>query len=596
MRIDKADRQALLSWIFVSAFLGLSATLGVLQYRWIGEVSVAARERLRSTLQTSLGRLSNDFNTEVNAEISALAPHSADLTEQSRERAYSNQFTQWRESSRHNGLFRRVAVAFPRGESLELKTLDFSTMTFQQTPWPQDWKIVRERLATKLNPNGPRGGPVTEDFPALIERPNFGSISGPGPPGRRELDWLILELDLDYVRSAILPELLQRYLGAGHALDYDAEIVMNSGPEVTIYRSERSSPIGTHADASVRLFDVEFFGPMRGQGRPPRMSGPPGQFHGGRDRVRDRPSSAPADLGDRGRWLLSVRHRAGSLEAVVATTRRRNLAVSAAVLVLLMFAAAALLIFVRRAHKLAELQMEFVAGVSHELRTPLSVICTAGHNLQSGISNNPDRVKRYGALIQEEGEKLTAIVEQVLRFASAKTGHIIGQQEPLSVEGLIADAVEASKGVLEESRCLVEKRISPELPRIVGDPIALKHALQNLLSNAAKYGKRGDWIGISGSMEQDKAAPAVEIRVADHGPGMAPGEMQQIFDPFYRGKTALENQIHGTGLGLSLTKRIIEAHRGTITVESEQGKGSEFIVRIPVRRSEQNDGIANSVD
>jgi signal transduction histidine kinase len=97
-------------------------------------------------------------------------------------------------------------------------------------------------------------------------------------------------------------------------------------------------------------------------------------------------------------------------------------------------------------------------------------------------------------------------------------------------------------------------------------------------------------------MEQDKAAPAVEIRVADHGPGMAPGEMQQIFDPFYRGKTALENQIHGTGLGLSLTKRIIEAHRGTITVESEQGKGSEFIVRIPVRRSEQNDGIANSVD
>ena len=580
MRMDKAGRQTLLSWIFVSTFLGLAATLGVLQYRWIGEVSVAARERLRGTVQTSLVRLSQEFNTEINAEVGALAPRGADATEESRERAYAIRFAQWKESSRHNGLFGRVAVAFPHGENLELRALDFKTGTFRTSPWPNDWSTVRERLAAKLSRDGPRGGPVTDDQPALIERPNFGSAFGPGGPGRGELDWLIVEMDLDYVRSAILPELLQRYLGAGQAREYDAEIVMNSGPPEIIYKSAHGTPIGSHADASVRLFDVQFFGPGR-----PRGPGP-----------RERSLEAPSHLGDRGRWLLSVRHRAGSLEAAVASTRRRNLVVSAAVLVLMICAATALMIFIRRAQKLAELQMEFVAGVSHELRTPLSVICTAGHNLQGGLANNADRVKRYGALIQEEGEKLTAIVEQVLRFASAKTGHIIGKQEPLSVETLIEDAVEASKGVLEESRCVVEKKIAPELPRILGDPVALRHALQNLLSNAAKYGQRGDWIGISGGLDQDKATSTVEIRVADHGPGIPSAEVQQIFDPFYRGKRAVDDQIHGTGLGLSLTKRIIEAHRGTITVESEQGKGTEFIVRIPAKRPDQSDGFAHSIN
>ncbi|MBI1790496.1 MAG: HAMP domain-containing histidine kinase, partial [Acidobacteria bacterium] len=258
-------------------------------------------------------------------------------------------------------------------------------------------------------------------------------------------------------------------------------------------------------------------------------------------------------------------------------------------------AIAALVRFTRQAQRLAEIQMDFVAGVSHELRTPLTVIRTAAYNLRGRMANNPAQVERYGALIQQEGEKLTALVEQVLRFVSAKAGRVIREREPLSVEAVIEDGVESSKVALEQSRCVVERTIEPGLPLILGDPLALKHALQNLLSNAAKYGtEASNWIGVSAAASAGGDEPSVEIRVADRGPGIPPDELGRIFDPFYLGMRALQDQIHGTGLGLSLVKGIVEAHGGTITVRSEPLKGTEFVVRIPAAPPEQQDEFTHS--
>src|SRR6185369_7147007 len=135
--------------------------------------------------------------------------------------------------------------------------------------------------------------------------------------------------------------------------------VARDNASTLIYQSEPDPAprIGAHSDGSVGLFEVQFdqFFLRGDEGRGERMRGGP---------------PAMAGLG-RGRWLLSVRHRAGSLEAVVGQARRRNMAVMAAVLMLMLAAAGALVRFTRRAQRLAELQMEFVAGVSHELRTPL---------------------------------------------------------------------------------------------------------------------------------------------------------------------------------------------------------------------------------
>jgi signal transduction histidine kinase len=112
--------------------------------------------------------------------------------------------------------------------------------------------------------------------------------------------------------------------------------------------------------------------------------------------------------------------------------------------------------------------------------------------------------------------------------------------------------------------------------------VALQHALQNLIGNAAKYGTAGgNWIGVFASQTRDKEQAVVEIRVADRGPGIPQDEQKHIFEPFFRGRRAVEDQIHGAGLGLNLAKKIVEAHGGSIRVQSEPMKGTEFTVRIP---------------
>jgi signal transduction histidine kinase len=363
------------------------------------------------------------------------------------------------------------------------------------------------------------------------------------------------------------------------------EVVARNNPSAVIYDSDpnHSSQATLHPDASIGLFEAPFDRMFR-----------PGDPGAGPLRRGPERGPGPAASPNRGRWLLSVRHRTGSLEALVEQTRRRNLAVTSAILLLMLVAAGALVEFSRRAQRLAELQMEFVAGVSHELRTPLSVIRTAAHNLGVRVISNPAQVQRYGALIKEESEKLTDIVDRVLLFSNAKAGRVITSHEVVGVGSLIEEALAACVKVVTESGCAVEITVEPEIPPIFGDATALKHALLNLITNAAKYGYQGRWIGITAAESVDKKTTNVEIRVADHGPGIPPAELGHIFDPFYRGKMAVEDQVHGTGLGLSLVQRIVKAHGGAITVESQPGQGTEFVIRIPAAPREQIDEFADS--
>jgi signal transduction histidine kinase len=593
MDVDRNRQNARLSWLFVGVLAALCATLGVLQYRWIGEVGRAEHERLRGGLHLSLQRLSQEFNTEIGAAGAALLPGPFWDEEAESEKAYAIRYAKWRGSSHYSGLFRRIALAVPADDSLVLRNLDIDKGTFGPAEWPANWSAMRDRLIARMSGEGPGfrhfGSSGPEDL-TLIEMPRFGRVDGEGPPWRdrpRERQWLLLDLDLDYVRTSLLPGLLQRHLGGGEKLDYQVEITARDNPSTVIYQSEpdRASLIGDHSDASIGLFEPQFEVGFRraDEGRGERVrSGPP-------------PGAGPGVGLNRGRWILAVRHRAGSLEAVVAQSRRRTMAVTAAILMLMLAAAGALVRFTRRAQRLAELQMEFVAGVSHELRTPLSVIRTAAHNLGGGLISSAKQVQRYGALIEQESERLTDIVEQVLLFSNAKAGRAIGGREVVGVDFLIDGALDATAKLVEDSRCTVEKRVDAEVAPVLGDPTALRHALLNLLSNAAKYGSEGGWIGVTATSIEGEA-PMVEIRVADRGPGIPQDELAHIFDTFYRGKRAVEDQIHGTGLGLSLVKRIVEAHGGTVTAHSEPGQGTEFVLRIPAAPADQIDEFADPVN
>jgi signal transduction histidine kinase len=121
---------------------------------------------------------------------------------------------------------------------------------------------------------------------------------------------------------------------------------------------------------------------------------------------------------------------------------------------------------------------------------------------------------------------------------------------------------------------------------ILTDELALTHALENLIDNAAKHGGNPEplaekWIGVVARDVEVRGKAFVEISVVDHGPGIPPEEQRSIFEPFYRGRRAMENQVRGTGLGLDLVKKIAEAHGGSIRVISEPLKRTEFILRLP---------------
>ena len=240
----------------------------------------------------------------------------------------------------------------------------------------------------------------------------------------------------------------------------------------------------------------------------------------------------------------------------------------------------------RRAQRLARQQIEFVAGVSHELRTPVAVIGAAADNLSQGVVTEPSRVKQYGAAIQGEARRLGETVERVLQFAGIQAGRGVGHRMPVSLAPLLDDTLAACRPLVTEASAQLETDWPADLPTVLADPAALRAALQNLVANAVKYGGTARWLRISARTVAGRRGREVEVTVADRGLGIAAADLPHVFEPFYRGADALERQIHGNGLGLSIVKSVVEAHGGRVSVTSTPGAGSTFTIRLPEHRGE----------
>ncbi len=306
----------------------------------------------------------------------------------------------------------------------------------------------------------------------------------------------------------------------------------------------------------------------------------------GRGRVITRGGQFPFE----GRWTLMAKHRAGSLEAAVGAVRMRNLGISSGVLLLLTLAIGLIVVSARRAQELARQQMEFVAAVSHELRTPVSVIGAAAGNLADGVVGDPQRVRKYGETIQGEARRLAETVERVLQLAGIAAGRAAAARTPVNPEDLVHESLAACRTEIDNAGVNVEVGIADNLPHVVGDVTALRSALQNLISNAVKYGGDARWLRVSARAVPGSRLPVpgeVQFVVEDKGLGIEADDRKHIFEPFYRGREAVSQQIQGSGLGLNLVHRIAEAHDGSVHVTSEPGKGSTFTLSLPAVHDRQ---------
>ena len=282
-----------------------------------------------------------------------------------------------------------------------------------------------------------------------------------------------------------------------------------------------------------------------------------------------------------GRWVLAVKHPEGSLDAVAETFRRRNLAVGLGILLVLGLTMGMILVSSGRAQRLAKLRMDFVAGVSHELKTPLAVIRSAADNLADGVVESPDKVREYGSLIRDHGRRLSTMIEQTLRFAASEADSVSYDMRPIAPAEAVEAALEAASAAIEEAGFTLEQTIDEDLPAVRADARALGQVLDNLISNALKYGGAAKWIGLQVSASSSGDRPQVHFAVEDHGLGIERPDLAHIFDPFYRGRVAQDAQIQGAGLGLSLARDTARAMGGSLTVTSAAGKGSGFTLTLP---------------
>ena len=172
------------------------------------------------------------------------------------------------------------------------------------------------------------------------------------------------------------------------------------------------------------------------------------------------------------------------------------------------------------------------------------------------------------------------MIEQLLELAGARKNQAPLTRKPVQLGEVLQDAIAATKRDTEIAGCAVELSIPTPLPEVSGDAAALRRVFQNLLTNAARHGGTGGWIGVTATAVNG-AEPILEVRVADRGPGIPEKEQAEIFKPFVRGATAQEKQIRGSGLGLSLVKEIVEAHGGAVLVRNQPGQGATFTVRLP---------------
>lgn len=273
-------------------------------------------------------------------------------------------------------------------------------------------------------------------------------------------------------------------------------------------------------------------------------------------------------------WIIQASFLESPVVSATSASLARNLLVLGSAVFILFGALFFMFINAQKEREFAELQAGFLANVTHELKTPLALMQAAGENISDGRVSEGERLKNYGAHIYSESIRLRKMIDKLLDVAKSDSNKTMAKQAPVKLNKLVEDLIEIKREYIESKGFRLIVDTEANLPLVMADRDQFETILDNLVENSIKY----SWDKKEITVRVYSQKKAVFLSVADKGQGIPKKAQKNIFKKFYRVENSMTAQTKGHGLGLSIVKNMVLLNGGTISVNSEPGKGSEFTV------------------
>ena len=634
------------STIYTYGFLGLMVialvSLAVLQYRWLGSVSDAEKERLEENLSAASENFVADFN-EVFTNLGAVFKVQVSSPDEDIRPSLNTAFQTWIGNSSYPEVVDSVFVIntsnHEKPEVYLFSTDPALLHSIQPSDAVKNWieknaeKVSQKRVSLRVQPEFGEHSfiSIPVQFLDMIQVSNreFGQKVEVQLSVDQLDDVVLLKLDNQVIKEQVIPDIARTYYSDSYDDQYTVSLVKDGDEPYVYYTSGDLNDI-PEPDFRSSLDRFSFNNVLVFQSNPFSVGGDrlaglsdsiqigfkeldffeEGSFdtsfsdmHGVRSHFQSK-SVSRIKSGDSSSWQVQTRDttitsnltaslasspwqlwlsfKEGSLDTFVNKTRNKNLGISFGILFILGISVVLIVVFSQRSRELAEQQMLFVAGVSHELRTPITVIRSAAENLTEGVVQSEERKKEYASLMLKEGRRLSDMVDQIMEFSGIQTGKRVYHFTQIVLEELFDSVKEESRHLLEEKKMSLEYSINTKQKMINADPDALFLCISNLINNAIKFSGNSKKVFLRVEDDTYRGKAALKIQVQDFGTGIPEKEQSAVFKPFFRGSKPVNDQVKGNGIGLSLVQKVVDAHRGEITLKSKEGQGSTFSLILPV--------------
>ncbi len=564
-----------ISWLIIGITVPALAMLAWNQFNWLEELQIREKTRIQARMIDAAQSLAKRVKEEFYYLPSVFRLRDADTRDT--DSVIAERYDFWKYYSTDPDLLSGLYLV----DSASLTARRWDGSAFRPSKIPE---------GISLPPEGSRQHTYFTAF-ATSSGTDFSLLLPVEGTDRRNL-YVLCTLDENVLTRSVIPQVAEETLGSSDTYAFRIEDV-STGTALWASEGAPDDPVFNRIDLDVPLLgqiDLPAFeqGPSI---RLERISGDFVQvFSFIKQRVKIDNSVPPDDVPPQlfVNFRLQIANRDASLAALSRRATVQNAILSFGVVLLLVAVMVVLAEANRRSRRLAKSQQEFIATVTHELKTPLAVISSAAQNLTDGLIRDQRKAEQYGTMIRKEALRLGVSIEHFLLYSNTNS---VTRAKPERIP--VSDLVQSALRFTEEERLLngfrTEVVMPPDEAFVSGDRIALESVFRNLAQNVLRHAGAGKYLGVivsvsggrRGNGRRGNAPGTVTIKVRDKGPGISPREQKNVFEPFMRGRHAINNQIPGNGIGLNLVRRIVNIHGGAIKLESKPDAGSTFIVTLP---------------